>query len=99
VAPARISGLVAFGSASDPTPAPGRTVSLFRASEYGTAAPAVATTTTAADGTYMLEDVDAPENYLIEVRSTPNGTVLVTSTPFAMSASEQKQVDLFISSG
>ncbi len=90
VAPARIYGTISTGSA----PAANRTVALYLASQYGTAAPPVATTTTAADGTYVLDDVNAPENYILEVRSSPGGAVLVTSNPLTLSASQQLQVDL-----
>lgn len=93
VAPASITGTVRQASAQ---PAQGVTVLLYKASEYGTAAPPVATTTTDVKGTYALNDVDAPENYIVEVRSAPNGTILVTSTAIAMSASQQKTVDLVI---
>ena len=69
VAPAWIFGTVTQGS----SPAGGRTVLLYLASQYGTAAPPVATTTTDADGTYQLDDVDAPEHYILEVRTSPTG--------------------------
>ncbi|WP_028050770.1 carboxypeptidase regulatory-like domain-containing protein [Cellulomonas sp. URHD0024] len=93
VAPARITGTVTSASEISPS---GRAVLLFRATEYGSAAPAVASTTTGPDGSYTLDDVDAPENYIVEVRASPTGAVLVTSQTFPMSASEQKTVNLVI---
>ena len=94
VAPASISGTVRQGS----TPQEGRTVLLYLASQYGTAAGPVASTTTAADGTYAFPDVNAPEHYIVEVRTTPTGSVLVTSTPQTLSASQQLTLDLTIPS-
>ncbi|WP_426594378.1 carboxypeptidase regulatory-like domain-containing protein [Cellulomonas sp. McL0617] len=96
VAPAGIAGLITTGSASDPAPAPGRTILLYLAAQYGSAAPPVATTTTGTDGRYAIADVDAPENYIIEVRTSPNGQVLGATAPFTVSASEQKEVDLLL---
>ena len=42
--------------------------------------------------------MSAPEHYIVEVRTTPSGTVLVTSTPQTVSASQQLTVDLTIPS-
>ena len=95
VAPASISGTVRQGTA----PQEGRSVLLYLASQYGTAAGPVATTTTAADGTYAFPDVDAPQHYIVEVRATPTGSVLVTSTPQTLSASQQLTLDLTIQGG
>ena len=92
VAPASITGTVTQGSAVQD----GRAVLLYIAAQYGTAAGPVATTTTAADGSYTFQDVSAPEHYIVEVRTTPSGTVLVTSTPQTVSASQQLTVDLAI---
>ena len=91
VAPARIFGTVTSGSSE---PSVGRTVALYLASQYGTAAPPVMTTTTDAVGYYQLNDIAAPDFFIIEVRSSPNGAVLVTSSPIQLAASEQREVDL-----
>lgn len=91
VAPARIYGTV---TSQTDAAEEGRTVALYLATEYGTGALAVKTTTTGTDGSYILEDVNAPENYVIEVRTSPNGTVMVVSDPLSLSASEQLQVNL-----
>ena len=69
---------------------------LYLAAQYGTAAGPVATTTTDAAGFYTFQDVSAPEHYIVEVRFTPSGNVLVTSTPQTVSASQQLTVDLAI---
>ncbi len=89
IAPAQVSGRVTqIGE-----PLPGYTVVLFRAAEYGTGAPPVATTTTAADGTYVLPNLDAPENYILEVRAGPTGVALYASAPIALTASQQYTLD------
>ena len=93
VAPASISGTVREGGAG----AEGRTVLLYLASQYGTAAPPLATTTSGVGGSYAFGDVNAPEHYIVEVRTTPSGTVLVTSVPQTLSASQQLTLDLTIS--
>ncbi len=91
VAPARITGTILTAGGD---PAAGLTVNLYRASQYGTAAGAAATTTTRSDGTYAFTEVDAPEHYLVEVRSAPGGTVLATSTPISLSASAAHTFDV-----
>ncbi|GGL16280.1 hypothetical protein GCM10009774_03380 [Cellulomonas gelida] len=95
VAPARIQGKVTYagGAVGD-----GLAVLLYRASEYGTAAGPVATTTTDDKGRYDFDDVDAPENYLIEVRVTTDGSVLATSAPLTLGPSEQPVVNIVIRS-
>ena len=93
VAPAAISGTVTQGSAQVQV---GRAVLLYLAAQYGTAAGPVATTTTDSQGFYTFQDVSAPEHYIIEVRTTPSGTVLVTSIPQTVSASQQLTVNLSI---
>ena len=93
VAPAAISGTVTQGSAQVQA---GRAVLLYLAAQYGTAAGPVATTTTDSEGFYTFQDVSAPEHYIVEVRTTPSGTVLVTSTPQTVSASQQLTVNLSI---
>ena len=92
VSPASISGTVRQGT----TLQEGRTVLLYLATRFGTAAGPSASTTTAADGTYTFPDVDAPEHYIVEVRTTPTGSVLVTSAPQTISASQQLTLDLTI---
>ncbi len=96
VAPARIQGKVTYagGAVGD-----GLAVLLYRASEYGTAAGPVATTTTDGKGRYGFDDVDAPENYLIEVRVTADGSVLATSSPLTLGPSEQPVVNIVIRGG
>lgn len=89
VAPARISGTVTVSGA----PGSGLTVNLYRASEYGTAAGPVATTTTTTTGGYVFLDVDAPEHYIVEVRTSPTGSVLGTSAPITLSASQSATYD------
>jgi hypothetical protein len=73
-AAASISGVVVR---EDGTPVPaGWVVELFRSADYPT--DAYLTTTTAADGSFVFPDVDAPEAYVIQVRRTrvaaPSGT-------------------------
>ena len=92
VAPASITGTVTQGSVAQD----GLSVLLYLAAQYGTAAGPVATTTTASDGSYAFQDVSAPEHYIVEVRYTPSGNVLVTSTPQTVSASQQLTVDLTV---
>ena len=72
----------------------GLLVLLYRAAEYGTAAGAVRTTTTDAEGFFDFLDVDAPDNYIIEVRSAAGGTVLGASRPFTLAASEDATIDI-----
>ena len=89
IAPAQISGTVTQGGA----PLPGYTVVLFTAATYGTGAAPVATATTAADGTYTLPDLDAPQSYILEVRAGPTSTALYASAPITLSASQQYTLD------
>lgn len=91
VAPARLSGTVT----QDDEPLTGQVVSLFLAASYGTAADPVAQVRTSASGTYVIEDVEAPENYIVEVRS-PGGTVIGASAPFTLDASEDRTVDIAV---
>ncbi|MBO3094612.1 carboxypeptidase-like regulatory domain-containing protein [Cellulomonas dongxiuzhuiae] len=77
------------------SPVAGATVRLFRAADYGMAgAQAVATTTSDPSGEYAFDDVDAPQNYLVEVRVVAGGSVLGVSSPFTLTASEQRTVDV-----
>lgn len=96
VAPARITGTVTYAGGGD---GEGLAVLLYRASEYGTAAGPVRTTTAGAGGAYVFTDVDAPENYLIEVRVTADGSVLATTPPLTLGASDQLVQDIQIRSG
>lgn len=89
VAPARITGTVTLAG----EPLAGRTVWLFRADEYGTGAAPVAQVSTNAAGRYEIDDVEAPEHFVIEVR-TNGGTVLGASAPFTLEASEERTVDI-----
>lgn len=93
VAPARISGTVR--TAEGQTSA-GLSVALYLASQYGTAAGPLATTTSDAAGGYAFDDVEAPQNYIVEVRTTPGGTVLGTSAPVTLTASQQLVLDVTI---
>lgn len=90
VAPASIHGRVTTSAGG----AGGVAVLLYRASEYGTAAGAVRTTTADDEGRYRFDDVDAPENYIVEVRVTKDGAVLATSAPLTLEASEAGRLDI-----
>jgi hypothetical protein len=94
VAPARIHGTVTSGG----QPAPGLTVNLYLATQYGTAAGPVQTRTTGADGAYDFADVDAPEHYVVEVRASATGSVLYTSSPITLAASDQRELDPVLTS-
>ncbi|QDB79135.1 hypothetical protein FE251_06940 [Georgenia wutianyii] len=89
VAPASISGRVSLAGEA----AEGAVVHLYLASQYGTAAPPVATTT-ARGGRYAFADVDAPAHYIVELRRSPTGAPLVTSAPVTLGASEAATADL-----
>ncbi len=91
VRPASVRGRVA----SSGSPVAGATVLLYRAADYGLAgAGAVATTTTDGTGAYLVADVDAPQNYLVEVRTVAGGSVVGVSAPFTLDASEERVVDV-----
>lgn len=92
VAPARVRGTVVQGG----TPVAGRTVLLYRAAAYGTAVGALRTTTTDDDGAFDFLDVDAPDNYILEVRASAGGTILGASSPFTLDASEDAQIEIEI---
>lgn len=94
VAPAGVFGTVTRDDGGDTA---GLTVLLYRASEYGTPAGPLTTTTTGTGGAYDLVDVDAPEHYILEVRALVDGRVLGTSAPVTLEASEQLRVDIPIS--
>ncbi|GAA2241567.1 hypothetical protein GCM10010401_12960 [Rarobacter faecitabidus] len=89
VAPASISGTVTHSLTGDP--APGLTVNLYLASQYGTAADPVAVAVTDSSGSYAFNEVDAPEHYIVEVRTAPGSTVVATSPPISLAASDVRQ--------
>lgn len=93
VAPAGVFGTV---TRADGGNAAGLTVLLYRAAEYGTPAGPLTTTTTGTGGAYDFADVDAPEHYIVEVRTSPDGTVLGTSEPVTLEASDQTRVDITV---
>ena len=92
VSPAAISGVVSMRG----TPTVGAIVSLYLASEYGTAAPPVATATTDASGRYSFADVDAPAFYLLEVKLSANDSAVATSPPVTLNPSQQLALDITI---
>lgn len=91
VAPARIYGQ-AVGSGNA-----GLLVNLYLASEYSAEAEPIRQTTTDSAGDYSFDKVDAPEIYIVEIR-TPGigvgGTVRATSPALILSASQQRLVNL-----
>lgn len=90
VSPAAISGVVSQHG----TPTVGAVVSLYLASQYGTAAPPVATATTDGNGHYSFTDVDAPQFYLLEVQLSPNAAAAATSPPTTLNPSQQLVLDI-----
>ncbi len=92
VSPAAISGVVSRTG----TPTVGAIVSLYLASEYGTAAPPIATATTDASGRYSFADVDAPAFYLLEVKLSANDAAVATSPPVTLNPSQQLALDITI---
>ncbi|WP_309133539.1 carboxypeptidase regulatory-like domain-containing protein [Cellulomonas sp.] len=91
VRPASVRGRVTSAG----SPVVGATVLLYRAADYGLAgAGAVASTTTDGAGAYLVADVDAPQNYLVEVRTVAGGSVVGVSAPFTLDASEERVVDV-----
>ncbi|ROS21776.1 carboxypeptidase-like regulatory domain-containing protein [Cellulomonas sp. PhB150] len=93
VAAARVYGTVTVDGGGS---AGAVAVLLYRASEYGTAAGPVASMTASSAGAYSFADVDAPENYIVEVRVTPDGAVLATSSAVTLAASAQLKVDVSV---
>ncbi|MCL3861864.1 carboxypeptidase-like regulatory domain-containing protein [Actinotalea sp. K2] len=85
VSPASISGRVRQLQA----PTVGAIVDLYRADQYGTAAPPVASVRTDGEGRYVLADVDAPASYILEVRYSASGAPVATSRPLTVQASDQ----------
>ena len=91
VRPASVRGTVTSGG----SPVAGANVRLFRAADYGvTGAAPAATATTDAAGQYVFPDVDAPQNYLVEVRVVAGGSVVGVSPPFTLPASDERTVDV-----
>lgn len=90
VAPASVAGRVVTGA----TAVPGAIVELHLADRFGTAAPPVATVRTDDEGRYRFEDVDAPAFYLVQVRLSPGGSPVATSSAVQIEASQQRTVDL-----
>lgn len=91
VAPARISGkAVGPGNA-------GLLVNLYLASEYSSSATPLRQATTDSAGDFDFDKVDAPEIYIIEIR-TPGigagGVVRATSPPLILRASQERQITL-----
>jgi hypothetical protein len=85
VSPASIGGVVDKAG----VPTVGAEVDLYLASDYGTAAAPVATTTTDASGAYSFVDVDAPAFYILEVKLSANGAAVATSPPVTLTPSQQ----------
>lgn len=92
VSPASIGGVVTKAG----VPTVGAVVSLYLASDYGTAAPPIATATTDASGAYVFADVDAPAFYLLEVKLSVNGAAVATSPPTTLNPSQQLALDITI---
>ncbi|WP_370250080.1 carboxypeptidase regulatory-like domain-containing protein [Nocardioides sp.] len=94
--PARVSGtVVVVDAAGTEQPANNYRVELYRAADY----PGVvyATVTTDSQGRYEFPDVDAPENFVIQVRRS-TGSVPLLTTNIALDPSEQRVVNLRIES-
>ncbi|ACV77432.1 carboxypeptidase-like regulatory domain-containing protein [Nakamurella multipartita] len=89
IPPASIGGTV---RGTDGTTMPGVQVALFKASEYP--AQTTATTTTDASGRYSFPDVDAPQAYVLEVRSSSQGTL--GSSTLVLAASQAAQIDITV---
>ena len=94
VSPASISGTVR----AEGVPVAGLELRLFTAEEFGTAAPARAVVTSAADGTYQFPDVDAPAHYVIEVRSATGTAALATSPALTIGQSDALTYDFTLES-
>ncbi|MDQ2623958.1 MAG: carboxypeptidase-like regulatory domain-containing protein, partial [Actinomycetota bacterium] len=92
VAPARVRGTVTQNGSA----LVGRLVLLYRAAAYGTAVGPVRQMVTNGDGEFDFLDVDAPDNYILEVRSASGATILGASSPFTLDASEDAEIDIEI---
>ena len=89
IPPASIGGIV---RGADGSTMPGVQVALFKASEYP--AQPTSTTTTDASGRYSFPDVDAPQAYVLEVRSSTQGTL--GSSTLVLAASQAAQIDITV---
>jgi hypothetical protein len=67
IQPASVSGVVTSGG----VPLPGTEVDLYLSTQYP--ATVYRKTTTASDGSYSFQGVDAPQAYLVEARNTTSG--------------------------
>lgn len=89
IPPASISGLVIDQQAG---PQPGLEVDLFKASEYP--AQVSQRTTTDATGRYTFADVDAPQAYVLEVRSSTQGAIGSATIVLAASQAAELNIDV-----
>jgi 5-hydroxyisourate hydrolase-like protein (transthyretin family) len=89
IPPASIGGIV---RGADGSTMPGVQVALFKASEYP--AQPTSTTTTDASGRYSFPQVDAPQAYVLEVRSSTQGTL--GSSTLVLAASQAAQIDITV---
>lgn len=92
VSPAAVRGVVSQNG----TPTVNAIVDLYLASDYGTAAAPIATTTTDGAGAYSFVDVDAPAFYILEVRLSANGAAVATSPPSTLNPSQQLVLNITI---
>ena len=91
IPPASISGLVVDRQAG---PQPGLEVSLFKASEYPAQVSQRATTD--ATGRYTFAEVDAPQAYVLEVRSASQGAI--GSATIVLAASQAADLTITVGS-
>jgi hypothetical protein len=89
IPPASITGLVVDRSAG---PQPGLEVSLFKASEYPAQVSQRATTD--ATGRYTFAEVDAPQAYVLEVRSASQGAI--GSATIVLAASQAADLNISV---
>lgn len=78
--------------------AAGVVVNLYRATDYGTAAGPVASTTTNTSGAYAFPEVEAPQHYLVEVRMSASGPPTATSAVTTVLNSQALVVDIALPS-
>src|SRR6478752_2456416 len=91
IPPASITGLVIDRQAG---PQPGLEVNLFKASEYP--AQVSQSATTDATGRYTFADVDAPQAYVLEVRSASQGAI--GSATIVLAASQAADLNITVGS-
>ena len=89
IPPASITGLVIDRQAG---PQPGLEVNLFKASEYP--AQVSQSATTDATGRYTFADVDAPQAYVLEVRSPAQGAI--GSATIVLAASQAADLNITV---